>query len=111
MPLLDYVENEAYEARFTDPPMTYISDSLMTWRQASPHDLLDLGVSFQFLTHPETWAESYAHMGDAIGHMKQGESPQVQRQYDALIDFYGRLLAERVERDAAFRRKRAAQNA
>ena len=57
--LEEYIENEAYEPRFIQAPMTYISDSLMVWRQATPHDLLDGGVSFQFLTYPDTWTANY----------------------------------------------------
>jgi hypothetical protein len=56
--LAAHLENEAYEPRFTEPPMSYISDSLMVWRQATPYDLLEAKASFQFLTHPDTWMSS-----------------------------------------------------
>lgn len=43
-----FITNEAYESRFTESPMSYVSDSLMEWRQAHPHQPLDEGKPFQF---------------------------------------------------------------
>ena len=76
-----YVANEAYAHRFTDPPMTYISDSLMAWRQATPHDLIDRRASFQLLTHPETWVDGYRHMGEALDGMMGEEIAAVRARY------------------------------
>lgn len=106
-----YVENDAYAPRFTEPPMTYISDSLMVWRQATPHDLLDQRASFQFLTHPDTWMGSYENMGAALDAMMQAEIEAVENRYRDVKQYYERLLRERAERDRQFveRRNRPAR--
>ena len=101
------VRNEAYEARFTEAPMTYISDSLMTWRQATPHDLLDERLSFQFLTHPETWLGHYPNMAAALAGVRDEELSLVEQRYDELTRYYAELLANRAEKDRQFRLKRA----
>ena len=97
-----YVRNEAYAPRFTDPPMTYISDSLMAWRQASPHDLMDRHASFQLLTHPETWAGDYRNMSDALAGMMQAEIDAVRARYRDIESYYAELIATRAERDRTF---------
>jgi hypothetical protein len=104
--LAGYLENEAYEPRFTEPPMTYISDSLMAWRQATPHDLLEARASFQFLTHPDTWMSSYANMDEALADMMDREVKAVRARYAELTSYYRRLLRERAERDEQFRKRR-----
>ncbi|HEX6138751.1 MAG TPA: hypothetical protein VF059_13945 [Casimicrobiaceae bacterium] len=101
-----YVDNEAYEPRFTQAPMTYISDSLMAWRQATPHDLLDRGASFQLLTHPETWRGGYASMAEALDGMMAEETEAIARRYRSLAAYYAELLGRRAERDHAFRAAR-----
>jgi hypothetical protein len=106
--LADYVKNEAYEPRFTEPPMTYVSDSLMVWRQATPHDLLQAKASFQFLSHPDTWVSSYANMDEALTDMMDREVEGVRARYAKLTSYYGRLLRERHERDENFRKRRLA---
>lgn len=100
--LFGYIKNEAYEARFTEHPMNYISDSLMVWRQATPHDLLDSKASFQFLSHPDTWVSRYRSMGDALSDMMEHEIEVVRTRYAELARYYGRLLQERRERDKNF---------
>jgi hypothetical protein len=107
--LLDHIENDAYEARFMEPPMNYISDSLMVWRQATPHALLDAKVSFQFLSHPDTWMSSYANMDDALSDMLEREIEGVRARYAGLALYYRRLLQERRERDQDFRERRGQQ--
>jgi hypothetical protein len=104
--LAGYIENEAYETRFTEPPMSYISDSLMVWRQATPHDLLEAKASFQFLTHPDTWMASYSNMDDALADMMDREAAAVRARYAELTSYYRRLLRERGERDEQFRKRR-----
>jgi hypothetical protein len=104
--LAGYVKNEAYEPRFTEPPMTYISDSLMVWRQATPHGLLEAKASFQFLTHPDTWMAGYANMDDALADMMDREVEKVRARYADLTSYYRRLLRERHERDEQFRQRR-----
>jgi len=105
--LSDYIENEAYEPRFTEHPMTYVSDSLMVWRHATPHDLLDTMASFQFLSHPDTWMSCYASMDDALSDIMEQEIEDVRARYAELARHYRRLLLERHERDELFRRRRA----
>jgi hypothetical protein len=102
-----HIEREAYEPRFTQPPMEYLSDSLMAWRQATPHDLLDRGASFQFLTHPDTWVASYRDMGEAMRAMLDEELAAVRVRYANATAYYQRLYAERAERDRGFRDRRA----
>jgi hypothetical protein len=104
--LFDYIENEAYEPRFTEHPMNYISDSLMVWRQATPHDLLDSKASFQFLSHPDTWASRYSSMDDALSDMMEDEIEVVRTRYAELARYYEQLLQERRERDKNFRKRR-----
>jgi hypothetical protein len=104
--LSDYIKNEAYELRFTEFPMNYVSDSLMVWRQATPHDLLDSRASFQFLSHPDTWMSCYASMDDALSDIMEQEIEEVRGRYEKLARHYRRLLLERRERDERFRRRR-----
>ena len=105
--LFEYVKNEAYELRFTEHPMSYISDSLMVWRQATPHDLLDLKASFQFLSHPDTWASQYSSMDEALSAMMEDEVELVRARYAELARYYRQLLQERHERDKNFRTRRS----
>jgi len=106
-----HVANEAYEPRFTQAPMTYISDSLMAWRQATPHDLLDRRASFQFLTHPDTWTGGYRDMGAALDAMMEAEVAAVRARYGAVKAYYETLIRERADRDRQFvaRRERPAR--
>jgi hypothetical protein len=101
-----YVENEAYAPRFTQPPMTYISDSLMAWRQATPHDLLDRGASFQLLTHPETWVGAYRDMAEALAGMMSEEIDTIRTRYRDVASCYADLIEKRAERDRHFRESR-----
>lgn len=97
-----YVEHEAYAPRFTQAPMTYISDSLMAWRQATPHDLLERRVSFQLLTHPETWIGGYRDMQAALDGMMQEEIDAVRTRYEQTTAHYAALFAQRAERDRQY---------
>lgn len=97
-----HVEHEAYAPRFTQPPMTYISDSLMAWRQATPHDLLDRRASFQLLTHPETWVGGYHDMAEALDGMMDEEIALVRARYRDVSSHYAELIASRAERDRRF---------
>ena len=109
--LKPYIEHEAYEPRFmTVPPMTYISDSLMAWRQATPHDLLERRASFQFLTHPETWTGDFADIDDALLSLLADEVSAVHRRYRDVMGYYKRLLRERAERDRTFWQQRRPGN-
>jgi hypothetical protein len=103
------LENEAYESRFIDPPMGYLSDSLMVWREARPLDWIERRASFQLLTHPETWTEGHADMRAALLDLRDREIAALGARYHALIESYARLLEERAERDAAFREGRRAR--
>lgn len=102
-----HIADEAYAPRFTAGPMTYISDSLMAWRDTTPHDLLDAGRSFQFLAHPECWVASHRSMPDVFAALKQAEIQAVERRFDTTLDHYATLLRERTERDRQFKAKRA----
>jgi hypothetical protein len=102
-----FVQNEAYEARFIDPPMRYVSDSLMVWREATPLDLIERRASFQLLTHPDTWTAEYTDVREALLDMRQREIAAAGSRWDALIESYARLLSERATRDAIFRQRRA----
>ncbi len=104
-----YVENEAYAPRFTQPPMTYISDSLMAWRQAAPHDLLDRGASFQLLTHPETWNGTYRDMNEALAGMMREEIDEVGMRYQRTAAHYAELIERRAEHDRQYRASRQQQ--
>jgi hypothetical protein len=101
-----YVDNDAYAPRFTQPPMHYLSDSLMAWREATPHDLLDRGASFQLLTHPETWIGGYRDMGEALRGMMNEEIEAVRMRYRDVQSHYEMLIAARAERDRKFRERR-----
>jgi hypothetical protein len=102
-----HIENDAYAPRFTEPPMTYISDSLMAWRARTPHDLIDRRASFQLLTHPETWVGGYRHMGDALDGMLNEEIAAVRARYRSVASYYAKLIEERAERDRRFREARS----
>jgi len=68
--------------------------------------LLDGRVSFQFLTHPDTWGSRYRSMDDALSDMMKTEINAVRAQYEELAKYYGQLLQERGTRDEQFRRRR-----
>lgn len=101
-----YVAHEAYAPRFTQAPMTYISDSLMAWREATPHDLLDRGASFQLLVHPETWVGGYGDMGEALAGMMAEEIDAIRSRYQDVASHYAELIDTRAERDQRFRESR-----
>ncbi|HKU85065.1 MAG TPA: hypothetical protein VJV77_01890 [Casimicrobiaceae bacterium] len=101
-----YVDNDAYAPRFTQPPMRYLSDSLMAWREATPHDLLDCRASFQLLTHPETWIGGYRDMAQALRGMMDEEIAAVRKRYRDVQANYEMLIAARAERDRQFRERR-----
>lgn len=102
-----FVEHEAYEARFMDGTMTYISDSLMAWRQARPHELLAARRSFQLLTHPETWTGTFASMEEALAQALAEECAALQTGFSAVEARYRWLLKNRARLDAAFEAQRA----
>ena len=101
-----YIKNDAYAPRFTQPPMHYISDSLMAWREATPHDLLDRRASFQLLTHPDTWIGGYRHMDEALSGMMREEIELVRMRYRQTREHYMDLSSSREERDRQFRERR-----
>jgi hypothetical protein len=100
------VRNDAYAARFVDPPMAYVSDSLMTWREVTPLDLIERRQSFQLLTHPETWVGGHADMRELLLDLRDREIAALGSRYAGLVDLYATLLAEREARDARFRERR-----
>jgi hypothetical protein len=104
--LLDWIKNEAYAPRFTESPMNYISDSLMVWRQTTPHDLLNAKASFQFLSHPDTWASTYRNIDDALSDMMKHEIEAIRTNYSRLSKYYRKLLRDRSKHDRDFRRRR-----
>lgn len=99
--------HEAYQARFTQGQMQYISDSLMRWRQATPGQLLERRASFQWLTHPLQWAHPpLESMEQALQQACRDHQRQTAAYFEALGHYYARLLRERAQRDAAFRQQR-----
>ena len=97
------LRNEAYEDRFTSGRMTYISDSLMAWRQAAPHDLLDRKTSFQLLTHPMKWAAPGGTWSDLLQRALHEECEALRVRYVEVEAYYASLLRRRVQLDAEFR--------
>ena len=97
------VEHEAYEPRFTKAPMTYISDSLMAWRQKTPHDLLDERTSFQLLTHPMKWSRTFSSMREALQHALEEEVRSMQQRNAEVEARYRWLLDNRERLDAQFK--------
>ena len=97
------VQNEAYEDRFTAGSMAYISDSLLAWRQATPHDLLDRRASFQLLTHPVKWGAPAAQLHDVLQRALREECDALRAHYEEVEAYYAGLLERRAELDAAFR--------
>ena len=101
------MENDAYAARFTEDPMTYISDSLMKWRQATPHALIAQRRSFQLLIHPMKWAHDGVHnMHDALARARDAEQQALTDEYVKVEQYYAELLERRAELDARFRERR-----
>ncbi len=99
------IENEAYEPRFTQEPMTYISDSLMAWRQAEPHEMLVDRRSFQLLTHPMKWWRSFASLNDALTCACESECEALEASYHAVRVQYNEILRDRPLLDAAFKQR------
>ena len=102
------IRNEAYEPRFTQGDLTYLSDSLMTWRQARPEELLERRQSFQFLTHPENWTEPGGCIETVLDELMRAELMQTRRRYDEVKDYYQHLLETREDRDRQFRQRQNA---
>lgn len=101
--VLRVVRNEAYEERFTAGRMSYVSDSLMAWRQATPHDLLDRRASFLLLTHPMKWGASVAGLSEALQRALREECDALRESYVEVESYYADLLRRREQLDAAFR--------
>lgn len=101
------VRHEAYDQRFTTDGMTYISDSLMHWRQATPHDLLTQRASFQLLTHPMKWVRSFGNMEEAIDFAHEQEIAALRTADTDVRLRYSYLLRERARLDQEFRARRA----
>jgi peptidoglycan/xylan/chitin deacetylase (PgdA/CDA1 family) len=97
------VEHDAYDSRYLASPMHYVSDSLMVWRQATPHDLLDRRASFQFLSHPATWTSDFGDMGAALAALAGRASPRSRVVFDRLAVLYLQLLRDRETLDRRFR--------
>lgn len=100
------IRDDAYEPRFTRAPMTYISDSLMSWRAETPHDLIAAGRSFQLLTHPECWVGGFRAMPETMAALEAAEVAAVRARFAGTLDHYATLLSERAERDRRFRETR-----
>lgn len=101
------LSHEAYEDRFTTGSMTYISDSLLAWRQSTPHDLLDRRASFQLLTHPAKWAAPVAGLSEFLQRAFREECDALRERYEDVENHYADLLRRRDELDAAFRARRS----
>lgn len=100
--------NEAYAPRFTQAPMSYISDSLVRWRHQTPHDLLDRRESFQFLTHPMKWAGApLASMSEALDRALDEDRAELERLRAEVGAYYDALLRDRARLDAEFKAQRA----
>lgn len=100
------IRNDAYAPRFTRGSMTYISDSLMAWRQETPHDLIAAGRSFQLLTHPECWVGHGRSMPAVLTALETAEAAEMRTRFATTLGHYATLLAERAERDRRFRETR-----
>jgi hypothetical protein len=105
------VPHEAYAPRFTQAPMTYVSDSLMAWRQWHPLDLVEDGRSLQLLTHPVQWAQPVRDMDHALRLACEAECAALRAAYGKVREHYARLLRDRPRLDAAFHARRAAGGA
>lgn len=101
-----HICHDAYHSRFTSGDMIYISDSLMQWRAETPHDLLDARRSFQLLVHPECWTAHHRNMAETMTAVCAAQVAETQRLCTATLDHYATLLAERAERDRAFKVER-----
>jgi len=104
--LKPFILHEAYEPQFCDEPMTYISDSLMAWRQATPHDLVTQGRSFQLLTHPMKWCRSFNSLQEALDYAYLEEKNALCVNYAEITAKYEQLLRNRKLLDAQFRQQR-----
>lgn len=100
------IRDDAYDPRFTQAPMSYISDSLMSWRAETPHDLIAAGRSFQLLTHPECWTGEFRAMPETMAALETAEIAAVRARFGETLDHYATLLSERAERDRRFRETR-----
>jgi len=100
------LNHEAYEERFTSGRMAYVSDSLLAWRQATPHDLLDRRGSFQLLTHPAKWAAPVAGLSEFLHRALREECDALRERYEEIETHYADLLRRRDQLDAEFRARR-----
>jgi hypothetical protein len=105
--LTDFIDNEAYEPRFTTGAMTYLSDSSMTWRQIGPYEVLNRRKSFQLLTHPMHWVNTFEGTTEALAYALAEEQAYLEKRYRETVAYYTNLLLDRDELDARFRERRA----
>jgi hypothetical protein len=103
--LPEYLQ-EAYAPRFTQAPMSYISDSLMAWRQARPHELIQQRQSFQLLTHPMKWSQACDSLTRALQFARDEECRVIQANYHQIAETYAELLRQRERLDREFIAKR-----
>jgi len=93
------VKVDAY-APWMREKFTYVSDSVMSWRSATPWDLLASRKNLQLLTHPVWWMAPGASRQEKFEYLKANEAQIQGAKLDDALAYMERCLADREQLDA-----------
>jgi hypothetical protein len=93
------VEIDAY-APWIRKKFVYVSDSSMSWRSATPWDLLPSRKDLQLLTHPVWWIAPGTSRQEKFRFLKKQESDHHNAKLDGMLEFIDQYLADRERLDA-----------
>ncbi|MBL4618142.1 MAG: hypothetical protein JKY46_10630 [Robiginitomaculum sp.] len=111
-PLFDVeslVENEAYSQKFRNR-FTYVSDSSMQWRETTPLDLIKLGKSIHFLSHPIWWAGDGDDQAEKLRRMFIARCDEMETTLTEFTEYLYDVLSKRDQFDANFIKKKGKMN-
>ena len=100
----DMIEIEAYEPRVREK-FTYVSDSAMSWRSATPWDLLSFGKNLQLLIHPIWWMTPGTTRKEKFEYLKKDETELQGAKLDAELAYIEQCLVDREQLDARLARQ------
>ena len=100
----DMIEIEAYEPRVREK-FTYVSDSAMSWRSATPWDLLSSRKNLQLLIHPVWWMAPGTARKEKFEYLKKDETELQGAKLDAELAYIEQCLIDREQLDARLARQ------
>lgn len=108
-PFLNVEHLITYEAysQLVQRKFTYVSDSLMSWRDKTPFDLIDSNVNIHFLAHPVWWITNGITIREKIKQILKYEFNNLDNSTTLACDLMEKLLKERDIYDLNFHKKRS----